>query len=269
MGYLAGTVFILTGIYVIYWGFNRLQLQKSTADLKLSYVRMLAPGLVQVKGKVVAEETLSSPYSKTNCVYYKYSIAKPVSRSNDDNRLMWQHLGGGEQMVPFILDDNTGQVRIDPEGAEIHLPEGRAFRSASGKSTSMKERMEKLREADRQTQEETGKKGFIRKIDSAGPLDVPDDLVEFEKGSLSLRTGIGTVYTDVSIEPGADIIVIGVAIPTGPGSFEIQKDSKTPVFIISRDTPVNIQAGIQKSMRNAFLIGPVMIILGVIVFALV
>ncbi len=54
----------------------------------------------------------------------------------------------------------TGVFLINPVGAEMDLPSSRCSRSASGKSTSLKERMEKLKEADRQTQESTGKKRF-------------------------------------------------------------------------------------------------------------
>ena len=91
-------------------------------------------GLVEIFGKVVPIENnlLNSPFSDTECVYYKYKIERWVKR-NDKH--YWQTVSSGKTSLPFKLEDNTGSVLIDPVGANIDI-NSTTYTSSTGKDPS-------------------------------------------------------------------------------------------------------------------------------------
>lgn len=111
--YLAGCFFFVRG----FAKFRRLQLIRNTPT---SRVRSLAMGAVELYGEVVErDDVLKSPFSGEDCVMYKYKIEE-YRRSGDDYD--WVTVDAGRSGVPFLLDDGTGRVIVDPEGISLNIP---------------------------------------------------------------------------------------------------------------------------------------------------
>ncbi len=83
---------------------------------------------VEVKGTVVCDEPLLAELSETSCVYYAMKVAwefeeifyednerTKVSHSREGSEVLAQE----KRLVPFCVEDYTGRILIDPEGAEI------------------------------------------------------------------------------------------------------------------------------------------------------
>ncbi len=113
IGMVIGIILLFAGIK--YFGYKRL-----IENIPTSKIRSIAMGLVEIFGKVVALENnlLLSPFSNTECVYYKYTVERWV-KSNDKHH--WQVVNSGKTSLPFKINDNTGSVLIDPGAADFDL----------------------------------------------------------------------------------------------------------------------------------------------------
>ena len=82
-----------------------------------SRIRSLAMGFVELSGKARRKYTLKVPYLLADCVYYRYSIQE---KRNTGRGSRWTVVEAGQSgPVPFLLEDNTGRVLVDPEGAIV------------------------------------------------------------------------------------------------------------------------------------------------------
>ena len=224
---------------------------------------------MEIQGKVEAKDAISSPYSNTACVYYRYSATKRKRRPGSDSHVLQDvEIGSGGKGVPFFLKDDTGKVIIDPEEAEIlEYKHGKVFKSESGKSASLKERMKKLKAADEDKYSKAGKpRPFFRKMDSGVPLDIPDDLVEIEPGSDEAKH-TQKKYHESWIQEGDDLLVFGNYgfNPEKPGTFCMQKSKGLP-FIISGSKEYNVLSSFKREVKNGFLFGIVCIGIGILLF---
>lgn len=82
--------------------------------------------IVEVKGKLVAdEEPLKSPFASRDCVYY-HSVEKDkvreISRGSRNSKQTRVYLSVSSDVksdTKFYIEDNSGRILIDPEGAEV------------------------------------------------------------------------------------------------------------------------------------------------------
>ena len=76
-------------------------------------------GWIELVGVVEAdEETLISPFTNTECVAYEYEVER---RRSSDNGNRWETVAAGKKAVPFRLADDTGNVLVEPAGADVRL----------------------------------------------------------------------------------------------------------------------------------------------------
>ncbi len=89
-------------------------------DTPTSNIRSMPMGTVEIQGKArKLNDVLKSPFSGEECLFYKYEIEE-YERSDDHN--YWRTIDSGFKGVRFGLDDGTGAVAINPEGAELQMP---------------------------------------------------------------------------------------------------------------------------------------------------
>jgi len=99
--------------------------QKTSAAMQKSKavpINQLQPNTqAEVQGTVVAKNPLTTPFSNHECVYYKYEVEKEVRRRDAEGRLEtdWEQVEEDDKMIPFMIEDQTGQVMVNPEGATI------------------------------------------------------------------------------------------------------------------------------------------------------
>lgn len=101
---------VSVGPYLFYRGFRLLRLKRLVQDTPRSKVRAAALGAVEVVGKVSGPYTLVSPLRETDCFYYRVVA-----------RVQGGHTVVDEMCAPVFLDDGTGQVLLDPRGADLQF----------------------------------------------------------------------------------------------------------------------------------------------------
>lgn len=87
---------------------------RAVADTPTSRVASAAQGYVELigSGKPLAAP-LMSPLSHVPCLWFRYTVERK------DNENKWVQEDKGESDASFILDDDSGECVVDPEGAEM------------------------------------------------------------------------------------------------------------------------------------------------------
>jgi len=131
--WLAVGALTLGGAAFIYGGFYKLRRFRLIADTPTSKIRSMAIGLVEIKGQVIPEQTVETPFSATECVYYKYVIKEYRRHTSRDSKgrtkttYRWDTVSSGDRRLPFHVRDDTGQVWLDPSGADFKVSQRRVF----------------------------------------------------------------------------------------------------------------------------------------------
>jgi hypothetical protein len=86
----------------------------------------LAPGtLIEVKGTLRCEEPLTSEMASERCAYYSSKVVREyLERDYDDDDVggsdrRSEVVAQNEQFAPFSVEDETGSVAVNAEGAEV------------------------------------------------------------------------------------------------------------------------------------------------------
>ncbi len=119
------TIYALIGIplggFIFFNGFNTWNKYRKVADIATSRVRSMAAGLVELNGKVVSSKnTLTSPVTKAKCVYYKVEHQVYVRGKRSGS---WVTTNKKTAFENFFLEDETGKVEVNPQKAEVDIPE--------------------------------------------------------------------------------------------------------------------------------------------------
>ena len=111
---------LVAGIVAFFHGFGSMRLKRMIEDTPTSKIRGIAMGLVEVYGQALpTEKPLKSPLSGADCVYYKYLVEELRSSGKST---YWATIKSGQDNAPFYVKDDTGQVLVDPQGADIDIP---------------------------------------------------------------------------------------------------------------------------------------------------
>lgn len=109
---------VAAGLYLFYRGFRTLQRKRLILDTPTSKIHSASMGLVEVSGLAAGPHTIVSPVTGLPCFLY-HTIAWQLKRAGKSEE--WRKVAEESLHVPFFLDDNTGRVLIDPQGAEMDL----------------------------------------------------------------------------------------------------------------------------------------------------
>jgi hypothetical protein len=90
------------------WNERRRLMNKPTAK-----VDSVAMGDAELCGQVKAEKVLQSPFSGLDCVYCSYKVEEPQKNG-------WRVIEKGHISSIFYLDDGTGSILVNPEGADFY-----------------------------------------------------------------------------------------------------------------------------------------------------
>lgn len=85
-----------------------------------STIRAASMGLVEVNGLATGPSTITAPITGAPC-YYHRTVAWQLRQSGKNEK--WEKVAEEIQYVPFYIDDNTGRVLVNPEGAEMDIHE--------------------------------------------------------------------------------------------------------------------------------------------------
>ena len=99
----------------MFWSaFHFLRMKRQIENTPTSRVRSIAMGLVEVKGRALRKFALVSPMSHTPCAFYR--LTKYRRERNNQWKVSSISSSGN---VPFLLEDETGRVEIDPRGCRV------------------------------------------------------------------------------------------------------------------------------------------------------
>jgi hypothetical protein len=106
------------GLYLFVQGFRLLQRRQLILNTPVSKIRSASMGMVELSGLAAGPYTVTAPVTSRPCYYYR-TLVWEWKQSGKNKR--WVKVAAECSHVPFFLDDNTGQVMIDPRGADLDL----------------------------------------------------------------------------------------------------------------------------------------------------
>lgn len=104
------------GLAVIFWGFQTYQFGRIIRDTPPEPVRSVAMGRTEVVGNVEPHKRMyDQPFTDGQCVYGKLKVREYKEYPNDDDKDdQWETVQTEEFATSFMIDDDTGQILIDP-----------------------------------------------------------------------------------------------------------------------------------------------------------
>lgn len=120
------------GLYSFYKGFRALKEKRLIENTPTSKIRSIAMGLVEVAGAALPSKgkLFKSPFSGNDCVYCRHTVEE-FRRQGKSSK--WVEIESGTDQTPFFVKDETGNVLVDPKGAEIDIPMDFEENSDAGK----------------------------------------------------------------------------------------------------------------------------------------
>ncbi|MEW5838816.1 MAG: GIDE domain-containing protein [Pseudomonadota bacterium] len=116
--------------------FLRLQARRRLIeDTPTSRIRSAAQGYVELEGwaQNPSNSPIFSPLTHTECTWYRYKVEE---RDTDERgRTEWKTVRSGTSSHLFLLDDNTGECVIDPDGAIVEPAHQRTWQTGDYRYT--------------------------------------------------------------------------------------------------------------------------------------
>ena len=113
-GTRAGAVPGLVAFGLLWTGLYFVRLKRQVENTPTSKVRSIAMGMVEVQGQARRQYALVAPMTQAACVYYRLR----KYRREDHNK--WSLIKDVDSShVAFQIDDGTGRVIVEPQGASV------------------------------------------------------------------------------------------------------------------------------------------------------
>jgi hypothetical protein len=109
---------VCVGLYLFYRGFRLLQRKRLILNTPASKIRSAAMGLVEINGLAAGPYTIMAPITGVPCYYFRTTAWQMQQQGRNKS---WVKVAEESLHVPFFIDDNTGRVLVDPQGAEIDI----------------------------------------------------------------------------------------------------------------------------------------------------
>ena len=174
----------------------------AVAGMRLTRVGNLRRGVVKVKGRVVAQESLlTSPLGRRPCVYYRF-VVEEMRRTGGSVRSgggsYWETVIDDKQGLDVLIEDETGQVEVRLEEADVELKSEQS--QTTGTFDEPPERLRRVLE---------------------------DRYGRSTRGLLFNRT---LRYTETSLEDGARVVAVG-AVEGGRGGVARLASGSVPLMV--------------------------------------
>jgi hypothetical protein len=122
---LAFAVMVIAGIALFVSAFSRLKLREAIEDTPTSKIRSAAMGKAELAGLGKNfERCLIAPFSAAPCLWHRWQVEE--ERSSSDARgnrtSYWETIEQGISSACFQIQDSSGEILINPQGAEVDAP---------------------------------------------------------------------------------------------------------------------------------------------------
>jgi hypothetical protein len=195
VGTVVALVFVLIGGYVAWRGLGSARIALRLLRTPQTPVRELMEGVDRqmtlggTARPTGEDEPLVGPFSGRPAFVVGYEVKEEHSSYNASTKTTqrtWKTVDSGWAGVPFVLEDETGRVRVDPADATFEVALDESTRVAGGR-----EPPERVRTF----------------IDVNERVD--DESHGFDVGPLRLPTGRDRKYVEYRLEAGDEISVLG------------------------------------------------------------
>jgi hypothetical protein len=115
---LVSAVAIAGGLYSFVRGFRLLARKRLVLNTSASKIRSASLGLVEVSGRATGPYSLPAPITGSPCYLYRTIVWRQDEASKTRE---WKKVAEETLNVFFFLDDATGQLLVNPAGAELDL----------------------------------------------------------------------------------------------------------------------------------------------------
>ncbi|MFH2035557.1 MAG: GIDE domain-containing protein [Candidatus Zixiibacteriota bacterium] len=251
------------GLALVWHGLDRMKKHRLIRDIPQSKVRSIAIGIVEVHGTVKTEAPIKTPFSDSDCVYYRYEIKEYRRHTSRDSKgrtsttYRWDTIAFGSRHIPFYAEDDTGQIYVNPALAEFNVDVKKVFYQHAGVFGGITSLIETLKNWDANDEQH---------FDSSNLKLNP----YVEKSGFVFRSSkVGDrKYYEYYLEPGENLFVIGTAAnwDDAPNGICIQKGENQPAFIISNKTEEVLLKAMKRKMFAAFFFGIVFVVGGILLF---
>ena len=140
---IIAAVAALAGVGLLWWRSRvgrELGLMQSTETSQARDAAKMAPGsLVELKGVLRSDAPLKGEFSGSECVYYRALVEREIERVTTDSegkrdrRREFETVSSTERHVPARIEDSSGAVAIDFEGAKVEAIEShKRYEAGSG-----------------------------------------------------------------------------------------------------------------------------------------
>lgn len=181
-----GGALALTSLNSARLGLRLLRARPATVSSLMSGM----PGQRYFHGTVVAlDETVTAPFSGRQAVVAGYEVKEEKQQYNASTKThstTWKTIDEGWRAVAFVLDDGSGEIRVDPAGARFVVGADETTRVAGG----------------RRPPEHVV--SFIERSP-----DVGSEAHGFDVGPFRLSTGDDRKYVERRLEVGDEVGVYG------------------------------------------------------------
>ena len=121
--------FVALALFLVWLSYRSLKRKRLIENVPSTKVLGITMGLNEVTGTVVCDEPLASHVSEQPCTWYRYTIEEYFQRvstetdeegnESEETDEGWEQIEAGDDSCPFLLRDDTGSVRVVPDGAEF------------------------------------------------------------------------------------------------------------------------------------------------------
>ena len=115
---LLATVGFAGGLYLFIRGFRLLARKRLLLNTPTSKIRSASLGLVEVSGFASGPYTVPAPITGNPCYLYRATVWR---QREDSKSQEWKKIAEETLYLPFFLDDSTGKLLVDPNGADLDL----------------------------------------------------------------------------------------------------------------------------------------------------
>jgi hypothetical protein len=286
--YMVLAIAFAVGALLFVLGFRTYREYRILTDTPEVPVRSIPMGLVHVHGKTTGDDRLTSPLTGLPCFYYRVQLEKYVKK---DKGSEWEKVGTQTDERKFYLDDGTGQVLVDPHGAQYEVL--RTFRAEIGPNSSRSRSVDPSLGVPGPTEQDlrayvTG--GFSRARAALDAVHIPgaktagkvlavgqalESLgVSLSEGGLSMDFGMGQSYrfTEHCLLADRECNILGTCAENPSPKDEhdrnlIRKGQNEKTFLITSESEKQIEKSLHRRAFGMILLGAA-IMIGAAAFAL-
>jgi len=105
---------LIAGAWSGWRTYRNILLARTIEDIPTTTIRSVYQGYVELEGigLYFDNDPVNAPLSKRPCIWYRYIVERQKGEG-------WEVIDSGTSSETFMLDDGTGRVVIDPDGADV------------------------------------------------------------------------------------------------------------------------------------------------------